>query len=380
MISFQPTEDESAFIDVAKGVAKNKIRPAARNSEENNSVDEAIIKEVSDLGFLSMELPESFGGLELPLIIQVQILQALSYGDLGVVQGLPGAGDTASLIRLLPENEVLMTAKDQVIDKKATIAFLDRTNSSEPWGDTVTVTAEDSGYMLDGISQPVRLAAFADYIVIAANDSEGALVLLCLDNDANQWKVEKGDYRLGLLASGIARLSFKREKVAVDNVIATGKEARELMKKLKTRVNILQAAKEVGLMEAALDYATAYTSERKAFGQEIAKFQGVAFRVASMAMEVRVSNHLVWQAASQVEDETAEALALRALHRAHKSLRYVTDSAVQLLGGHGFVQEFPVEKWMRDAQAQVSLYGREQDLLLQHGEQLINGTKEVAIP
>ena len=55
MISFQPTEDESAFIDVAKGVAKNKIRPAARNSEENNSVDEAIIKEVSDLGFLSMD-------------------------------------------------------------------------------------------------------------------------------------------------------------------------------------------------------------------------------------------------------------------------------------------------------------------------------------
>src|SRR5699024_10724781 len=137
--------------------------------------------------------------------------------------------------------------------------------------------------------------------------------------------------------------------------------------------------KEVGLMEAALDYATEYTATRKAFGKEIAKFQGVSFRIATMAMETRLTNHLVWQAAlsADEEDKAAEGNSLRALYRAHRSLRYVTDSAVQMLGGHGFVRDFPVEKWMRDAQAQVSLYGREREFLIKRGKQLIGSAKEV---
>lgn len=98
-------------------------------------------------------------------------------------------------------------------------------------------------------------------------------------------------------------------------------------------------------------------------------------------MEVRATNHLVWQAALQTDEgkSDAEGCALRALYRAHRSVRYVTDSAVQLLGGHGFVQDYPVEKWMRDAQAQVSLYGREKDLLTQRGGQIISGMKEAAV-
>jgi len=125
-------------------------------------------------------------------------------------------------------------------------------------------------------------------------------------------------------------------------------------------------------MEAALDYATQYTAERKAFGQEIAKFQGVSFKIAKMVMETRIVNHLTWDAAIKADENSKAAfgLALSALHRAHKGVRFVTDAAVQLLGGHGFVQEFPVEKWMRDAQAQVSLYGRERDLLIKRGEEL----------
>src|SRR5699024_11816227 len=112
---------------------------------------------------------------------------------------------------------------------------------------------------------------------------------------------------------------------------------------------------------------------------EVAKFQGVSFRVASMTMETRMANHLVLEAAVKTDehDPAAERLSLRALHRAHRSLRYVTDSAVQLLGGHGFVQDFQAEKWMRDAQAQVALKEREHDLLVRYGELQITGEKEV---
>src|SRR5690606_3620113 len=235
----------------------------------------------------------------------------------------------------------------------------------------------ENQYILDGTSIPVRLAKYAHYFVLYTilPDKLPALFLI----EKEKAEVLEGDYRLGLLASGIGSVQFHQTVLSNENVIAIGKEAERLVKLLRTRIRIIQAAREVGLMEAALDYATEYTAGRKAFGQEIAKFQGVSFRIASMAMETKIANHLVWNAAWKADhnDGNADGAALRALYRAHRSLRYVTDSAVQLLGGHGYVQEYHAEKWMRDAQAQVVLYGREHDLLHQWGEQIISSNEEV---
>jgi len=380
MISFRPTEDELSFVDVAKDFAKNSIRPKARDCEDHHQVDDKTVKALTDIGLTTLELPESWGGLELPLIAQVQILQALSYGDLGTLQGIPGAGDAASLIRLLDDHQALGSYKESVTAENPTVALVDGTDPEMPWGD-LTVNQADSDYVLHGTSQPIRLAAFADYVAVLAMDQQGEAVILWLDQAEQAWKAEEGDYRLGLLSAGIAKLTFDHVKVASSHVLARGEEATSLIKAVQSRVRVLQAAKQTGLMEAALDYATEYTAGRKAFGQVIAKFQGVSFRIAKMAIETRVVHHLVWEAAVKIDeaDVDMESYSLRALYRAHRSLRYVTDSAVQLLGGHGFVQEFPVEKWMRDAQAQVALYGSEKDLLTTYGEQLIAEKEEVAV-
>ncbi|GGB37392.1 putative acyl-CoA dehydrogenase [Lentibacillus populi] len=349
MIAFQPTEDESAFIDVAASFAADKLRPAARTCEENKKVEATLFQEAAELGFLSLELTENWDGLELPLISQTQILKALSYGDLGIIQGFSGAGDAASFIRLALDNPLLSIYKTNLTNGH-TVALID---IEEGWRGSLTVTNN----RLNGTSKPVRLAKDAQYVMVTAMNSAEEPIIVWLDKDLGNWYVEEGDYRLGLLASRIARLQFDNVAFAENNVIARGEKAAELIKQAWTRIRILQAAKEVGLMEAALDYATEYTAGRKAFGQEIAKFQGVSFRIATMAMETRLANHLVWQAALAADegDQAAAGYSLRALHRAHRSLRYVTDSAVQMLGGHGFVQDFPVEKWMRGAQAQVSL-------------------------
>lgn len=379
MISFRSTEDETAFVDVAKGFAKDEIRPVARECEENCVVHSNIARKAEGLGFAGLELPESWAGLEMPLISQVQMLQALCYGDLGVVQGLSGAGDAASLIRLASENTTFDSYKNAGRDGSwPNAAFLDATDPDAPWAEELEVAQDGGGYRLSGVSQPVRMVAFAEYLAVVAVDSQGESVVLWLDNQTHAWKVREGDYRLGLLAAGLSRLHFHDVKVEATQVLAKGQDAKDLISQAQSRIRVLQAAKEVGLMEAALDYATEYTAGRKAFGQEIAKFQGVSFKIAEMAIETRIANHLIWQAATQIDEEAADAVgtSLRALYRAHRSVRFVTDSAVQLLGGHGFVNEFPVEKWMRDAQAQVGLYGREKDLLARRGEQIVNGTKE----
>jgi acyl-CoA dehydrogenase len=377
LISFRPTDDEQAFYDLARNFAIDHIRPVARECEESRSVSSQITKKIGELGFSALELPENWGGLELPLISQVQILQALSYGDLGVVQGLPGAGDAASLIRLNPDHPLLQTYKAAGRDGSwPSVAFIDATDQDGPWASELEIRANGSGYILKGTSKPVRLASFAEYIGIQAVDSEGESVVLWLEN--NSWEVLDGDYRLGLLAAGLGRIHFSDVNVGAEQVLARGREAEELISKVQNRIRVMEASKEVGLMEAALDYAIEYTAGRKAFGQEIAKFQGVSFTIAEMAFELKAASHLVWLAAKKVDEHASDASghSMRALYRAHRSVRHVTDSAVQMLGGHGYVQEYPVEKWMRDAQAQVALNGREKDLLIRRGEQILNEAKE----
>jgi len=378
MISFQPTDEEQSFAEMALDFAIKHIRPNARLCEKERTVISDIAQKAVELGFSTLELPESWAGLELPLISQVQIWQALSYGDLAVVQGIPGAGDAASLIRLDPDAPPLQAYKDLGMgsDSWPKVAFIDVLNRERLYKSDLTLTPSGSGYVLNGTSPPVIQARTAESAAIAAVDDQGEAAVLWLNHGG--WQVKEGDFRLGLLAAGLGRLSFNEYHVGAEEVIARGQAALELMKKVENRIRVLQAAKEVGLMEAALNYVVEYTAGRKAFGQEIAKFQGVSFTVADMAFETAACRHLVWRAALKVEEEPSDSLgtSLSALYRAHKAMRFVTDSAVQLLGGHGYVQEYPAEKWMRDAQAQTVLYGREKDLLMRRGEKILETAKE----
>ncbi|ADU95192.1 acyl-CoA dehydrogenase family protein [Geobacillus sp. Y412MC52] len=380
MISFQPTEEEQAFFQVARSLAVEKIRPAARECEKRRTVSVDLSDRVDELGLSALELPESWGGLELPLLSQAIIWQGLSYGDLGVIQGLPGAGEASSLFRLSSEHRVWHRYREMAKGGWPTVAWIDEAEQKEPLKEAIRVRRRGSGYIVDGVSSPVRLASKADWAVIAARDEEEETVLLALDERV--WEIEEGDIRLGLLAAGIARLRFAEVYAGPEQLVACGSEADALLNRVRARNQVIEAAKEVGLMEAALDYTIEYTAGRKAFGQEIAKFQGVSFTIAEMAFACRGAKWLVWQAAFAVDrgDEQANGFAWRSLARAHRSLRYVTDQAVQMLGGHGYVQEYPAEKWMRDAQAQVMLYGRERDWLIRRGEQLLGKRKERVAP
>lgn len=381
MISFQPTEEQRAFAEMAKQVAVERIRPQAKAFEKAGQIPGSFIAELEELGFLAMELPAAWNGLELPLATQALIWKGLAYGDLAVAQSLPGAGDAASVLRFLPDLEKLRGVKEQfAAGKGKTIAFIDGGSGPEYPGSPLRLEKRGKGYLLDGRSAPARLAAFSDFLMVSAADASGEELLLFLEK-GDSWEAEGGSGRLGLSTAGIASVVFREAEIGEGQILAKGREARELLEKARTRIRILEAAKETGLMEAALDYATAYTAGRKAFGQEIAKFQGVSFRIADMAIELKAAELLVLESAMKAEEDPArgQSLANRALSRAHRALRYITDSAVQLLGGHGYVQEYPAEKWMRDAQAQVMLYGRERELLLERGEHLIAGGKGVAV-
>ncbi|WP_026961392.1 acyl-CoA dehydrogenase family protein [Alicyclobacillus herbarius] len=383
MISFRPTEEEVGLIQVARDFAKERIRPAARDAEDALSVPTELAAKAAELGFLVMELPESLGGLELSVVSQVQVWEELAYGDLALVQGWPGLGDAASLLRFtayLPNIRSQLTSVE-MDGCGPTTAWLDASDPNVAWDSAPSLVQIGNGYVLRGTSRPVRMARDATCLLVSARDEQGVPVILWLQRSQSPWTVEEGDVRLGLLSAGVRRLRFDDLEVGPEDVLARGEGAEALLARSLPRVRTLQAAKELGLMRAALEYTVEYTAGRKAFGQEIAKFQGVSFVAADMQIEMQAARMLVLKAALDIDQERPEAdeSSLYALARAHRAARFVSNNAVQLLGGSGFVKEYPVEKWMRDAQAQVMLYGREAGFLLDAGERLVHPKGKVAV-
>lgn len=370
MISFQPTADDIAFVDVAKKFATNTLRPMMREVESKKVVPNSIIKELRELGFLQMEEPEEMGGLALSMTTQVQIQRALATGDLAMIQGLPGLNDSASLFRVMGDYVGFNSSENEL----PTIAYISAAKESP----LPSLTLKHN--VLSGISLPIRGAKIATHFLIAVKNEVGKTILLLLPNEVIKGTVI-GESRLGLSAANIGSITFEETALNDKHIVAVGDEADNIIQEAEARIQVLQAAKQVGLMEAACHYATEYTATRKAFGQEIAKFQAVSFRVAKMVTEKRVTNHFVLEAAQALDERQEDAVqkAKKTIFQAHKAVKYVTDSAVQLLGGHGFVQDYPVEKWMRDAQAQVMLYENEHRLRLAYGMDLIDVSEEVVI-
>ncbi len=370
MVSFKPSDEEMAFIHVAKDFAMEFIRPAARETERNRKVSEEIVKKLGEIGMDKLELPESFGGMELPILSQVQILEELAYGDLDTVQGLPGAGESAAFIREAGDHPAFTSYKKACqAGSVPTIAFC---HPNQP---KLTISQLEDSYSITGETVPLRMGKYADYVLLLGKEQNGEEVIIWLENGPDTpFKPVDGDYRLGLLSAGFASLSFQNVIASKGAVLARGSEASKLASRAMSRIRVMEAAKEVGVTSGALDYTVDYTASRKAFGSEIAKFQGVSFNVAQMAIHVKGARHLVLYAAKQIDEGAADAAfhSIQALKNAHRSVRFVTDSAVQLLGGHGYVQDHPVEKWMRDGQAQVAWLEQERDLNVYAGDWLLN--------
>src|SRR5699024_2013902 len=148
--------------------------------------------------------PESGGGLEFPLITQVQIMTVLSYGDLGIIQGLPGVNDAASFLRTKSHPFL-----ENMLNNEKTVAFLVLASDDQPWGNRIQLNAQGDAYVVNGAPQPVRLAGFADNILVAGVEAEGTSVVFHLD-EQDVWQFGAGDIRLGLLAAGIGCFSFNQ--------------------------------------------------------------------------------------------------------------------------------------------------------------------------
>ena len=374
MISFEMTEDQKLLQDTVAAFALEQIRPIAREADESGEVPQVVVDKAWELGLVSSAIPETEGGFgdSRSALTGAIILEELGYGDLSValhvlaprllVYPTIDHGTEEQKKRLLPPFA-------QTRFRAATAAIVEPSLQFDLSSLATTATPTAEGFVLNGRKAFVPLAADSDVLLVYARrtdrangDGHGAVAgyrsvdAFLVDRGTAGLTVGAREKNMGIKALRSHELTLDAVRVARDARL--GGDADVDFARLMDRSRIALGALAVGVARAAFDYSRDYAKERKAFGVAIAQKQAIAFMLAEMAIEIDAARLLVWEAAWKLdrgEDATREAY-LAKIYAANMALK-VTDNAVQVLGGHGYVRDHLVELWLRNARGFSSFEG-----------------------
>lgn len=351
LFDLTPGEDEQMLVDVVSEFADEVVRPAAAEANEACSTPEELLKASLEIGLPILGVAEDLGGIatERSAVAGVLVHEALAKGDLGIAVAALSSGAVATALSLYGTDEQQSTylpafAGDEV--PAAALVLAEPTALFDPLAPKATATKKGSGYVLNGVKSGVVRGAEAELFLIGA-ELDGKPQLFLVESGAEGITVV-ADPSMGVRAAGITRLELTN--VAVEDVALFGDEAtyREVVQNSR----LAWCALAVGTAQAVLDYVTPYVKTREAFGEPIAHRQSVAFMVANIAIELQGMRLVTYKAASRVAagKDAGREIALARRLCAERGMGIGNDG-VQLLGGHGFVKEHPVERWYRDLRA-----------------------------
>lgn len=363
-MDFNLNEDQRAIVDMARAFASDVLAPSAAEWDEEKIWPSEIVKSVGELGFGSIYVSEDMGGCGLSRVESVLIFEQLSMGcpstaAMFSIHNMASwmidcFGDDAIKKRFLPE---LVT-----LDKIASYCLTEPGAGSDAAALKTRAVRDGDHYVLNGAKAFISGGGMSDiYVVMARTSDEGAKGISC-------FVVEKGTHglsfgaqekKLGWHSQPTCAVNFDDCRIPVSNRVGEeGQGFKIAMQGLDGgRLNI--AACSLGGAQRALDEAVAYTKERKQFGKAIADFQATQFKLADMKTELEAARLMLYSAAWKVSNKTADATASAAMAK-----RFVTDvgftvvnDALQLFGGYGYLQDYPIEKLLRDLRVHQILEG-----------------------
>ncbi len=374
MISFDPTEDQKLMQQSAAQFAKARLRPAMRELEKARGVPEEVRRQAHELGLGLVALPEAVGGAGLGLTTAVLLEEEIAWGDPAAAFGFGGPGAMGLALTELgtPEQAKALLepfAGDDGHARFGAVAWGERRSPEGRDGLATTATQDAAGWKLDGEKSYVVAADRADTFVVFAqvDASKGwsGLGAFVVKKGAPGLTVKERKTTLGLDVASFGGLTLDGVKVSEADRLTGAKDFLAATIRFFAKQALLVAARGVGLSRAAFETTRDYCDSRRAFGKPIGHFQAVAFTLADRAMDVEAARALVWRAAAAWDGGTDEKDALKrtgwAVSFAHEAAMRCGDDGVQLHGGSGFVRDYPVEKFMRDAkQLQVCALTAEQ--------------------
>jgi alkylation response protein AidB-like acyl-CoA dehydrogenase len=351
LFDLTPTEDEQMLVDVVREYAAEVVRPAAPEANETCAAPEDLLKASLDIGLPILGVAEDLGGIatERSAVGGVLVHEALAHGDLGLAVAVLSSGAVATALSLYGTDEQQSTYLPAFTGDEVPAAALVLAEPSalfDPLAPVATATRSGDGFVLDGVKSGAVRGAEAELFLVGAS-LDGQPQLFLVESGAAGVTIES-DPSMGVRAAGMSRLLL--EKVTVEPIALFGDA--ETYREVVRNSRLAWCALAVGTSQAVLDYVTPYVKERHAFGEPIAHRQSVAFMVANIAIELQGMRLLTYKAAARVAQgkDASREIALARRLCAEKGMQIGLDG-VQLLGGHGYVKEHPVERWYRDLRA-----------------------------
>lgn len=351
------TDEQQMMKQMVRKFAEEKVAKAVEHMEKTDEFPKELIKEMGELGLMGIPIPEKYGGSEMDYTSYILAIQEISKvsAAVGVILSVHTSVGTNPILYFGTEEQ-----KQKYIPKLASGEYLGAFALSEPSagsdaaGMKTTAKRDGDDYVLNGSKAWITSGGEADtYIVFAKTDPSAGkkgVSAFIVEKDTPGFTVQPKERKMGLHGSNTTALTFEDCRIPKQNLLGNEGEGFKIaMANLNTgRIGI--AAQSLGICQGALEAATEYAKERKQFGKPIGEMQGIAFKLAEMATKYEAAKLLTYQAADLVSRGLpAGNQAAMAKMFASDSAMNITTEAIQVFGGYGYTEDYPVERFFRDA-------------------------------
>ncbi len=356
MYGFEPTDEQKMLVEAVHRYAENDLRAAAHEADESGELPVDLIEKGWELGVLQASVPETYGGFgERSAVTGALAAEELAWGDLSGALAVMAPGGYALSVLLAGSEDQKSGLIPPVIEadwKPYVTAFVEPDYDFCAGDMRTTATANNGDYLITGHKARVPYGDRAEGLITFAN-LDGQIEAFTVPTDAKGVEVGEREQLLGIQALPTFPVDYDKVRVPASARLE-GMDPSQVL----ASFNVATGALAVGLSRAAYEYALDYAKDREAFGAPIAQKQAIAFMLAEMATEIDGARLMVWEAAWEIDQgENASTTAYVALTNASDTAMMVSDRAVQILGGHGYIREHPVERWMRNARGLSTFAG-----------------------
>ncbi|HEU5474158.1 MAG TPA: acyl-CoA dehydrogenase family protein [Actinophytocola sp.] len=348
------TDEQRLIRDTVVEFAAEQLRPVAADADGKCEAPQGVLSTAAALGLASIGVPEELGGVsgERSAVTNVLVAEALAHGDLGLAVACLAPTAVSTALVLWGDEHQQATYLPPFLAESvpaAALAIQEPRPLFDPFSLHTKAYRGSGGFVLSGVKALVPRAATAELFIVAA-DLDGRGPALFLVESGSAGIGVEAEPAMGLRAASTARLVLDKVNVPAGALLGGGSST--VYTECVRLARLAWCALAVGTSQAVVDYVIPYVNERMAFGEPVSHRQGVAFKIADMATELEGMRLVTLRAASRAEQGKpyAREVALARKLCADKAMTIGSDG-VQLLGGHGYVKEHPVERWYRDLRA-----------------------------
>ncbi len=356
-MDFDFSPEQLAIRETIRELVQDRVAPRAAEIDQTAEFPADLRQLFADHGILGLPFPEAYGGISgssVSICMGIEEI-AKACASSSLILAVHALGAYAILLAGSEEQKSRLCPPLASGEQLAAYALSEPGSGSDAAAMNTRARLVGDEYVLTGTKQFISQGNVADTLILFAQTNPDAghrgIGAFVLEREKSPWKVAKLEHKLGIRGSPTAQIVLEEVRVPARNRLGADGQGFKIALGVLDRSRPGIGAQALGIAEGAFDYALGYARERQQFGQPIASFQGIQWMFAEMATQIEAARNLVYLAATKVDQKAADlskVAAMAKLFASDMAMRVTTD-CVQMLGGYGYTQDYPLERMMRDA-------------------------------